>query len=126
MNSVIHFEIPVSDLDRAKKFYERAFGWTLEDIPKMNYTSVMTTEIDAENKMPKMPGAINGGMTKRNDVLKTPSFAIHVTDIGEAIEKLKTAGGEVIKEKMPVGTMGFVAYFKDTEGNVLSLWQMAK
>ena len=125
MNKVVHFEVPVEDLARAKKFYQDTFGWQLQDVPDMSYVIARTTETD-EKWMPKEPGAINGGMMKRNDIVSGPSFAIDVENMEEAIEKVKAAGGTIIKEKTSVGPMGFVAYFKDTEGNVLSLWQTAK
>lgn len=90
----------------------------------MSYTMVRTTETD-DKWMPKEPGAINGGMLKRNNAVPAPSFAIDVKNLDEAIEKVKKAGGTVVKEKTSVGPMGFIAYFKDTEGNILSLWQNA-
>ena len=124
MNKVVHFEIPTDDLSRAKKFYHETFGWQLQDVPDMSYTMVRATETD-EKWMPKEPGAINGGMLKRNDAVRAPSFAIDVKNIDEAMEKVKKSGGIIIKGKTSVGPMGFIAYFKDTEGNVLSLWQNA-
>lgn len=124
MNKVVHFEIPTDDLTRAKKFYQETFGWQLQDVPDMSYTIVRTTETD-EKWMPKEPGAINGGMLKRSDTVPVPSFAIDVKNLDEAIKKVKKAGGVIIKGKTSVGPMGFIAYFKDTEGNVLSLWQNA-
>lgn len=124
MNKVVHFEIPADDLSRAKKFYQDTFGWQLQDVPDMSYTMVRTTETD-EKWMPKEPGAINGGMLKRNDAVPVPSFAIDVGNLDEAIEKVKKAGGVIIKGKTSVGPMGFIAYFKDSEGNILSLWQNA-
>jgi len=124
MNKVVHFEIPTDDLTRAKKFYRETFGWQLQDVPDMSYTMVRTTETD-EKWMPKEPGAINGGMLKRNEAVSVPSFAIDVKNLDEAIEKVKKAGGVIVKGKTSVGPMGFIAYFKDTEGNVLSLWQNA-
>lgn len=122
MNKVVHFEIPIDNLDRAKKFYEENFGWKLQDVPDLSYTMAVTTEV-GEDWMPKEPGAINGGMLKRNNAVPVPSFAIDVQNIDEVIEKIKASGGEIVKEKTSVGPMGFVAYFKDTEGNILSLWQ---
>jgi len=122
MNKVVHFEIPADDLVRAKKFYQETFGWQLQDVPDMSYVIARTTETD-EKWMPKEPGAINGGMMKRSDVVTVPSLAINVPNLQEAIEKVKKAGGVIVKEKYAVGSMGFIAYFKDTEGNVLSLWQ---
>ena len=124
MNKVVHFEIPTDDTARAKKFYEETFAWQIQDVPDMSYSIVRTTEID-EKWMPKEPGAINGGMLKRGSVVTSPTFAIDVKNIDEAIEKVKRAGGTIVRKKEAIGSMGFVAYFKDTEGNVLSLWQNA-
>ncbi len=124
MDKVVHFEVPAEDLARAKKFYQETFGWQLQDMPDMNYILARTVETD-DKWMPKEVGAINGGMMKRNDIVTGPSFSINVKNIDEAMAKVKAAGGSVIKDKTSVGSMGFVAYFKDTEGNVLSLWQNA-
>lgn len=125
MDKVVHFEIPADDLARAKKFYIETFGWGMDEMPEMNYTIVRTTEVDETTKMPKA-GGINGGMYKRNEMFPVPTFAIDVADIDVATEKIKANGGVVVKEKVAVGSMGFLAYFKDTEGNVLSVWQNAK
>jgi len=124
MDKVVHFEIPADDLERAKKFYSETFGWGLQDMPEMNYVIARSVESD-EKGMPKVAGAINGGMAKRGGNLTAPSFAINVDNIDESVEKVKSAGGTILKEKTAIGTMGFIAYFKDTEGNVLSLWQNA-
>jgi uncharacterized protein len=126
MDGVVHFEIPTDDLARAKKFYGETFGWQLQDLPEFNYVMATTGEVD-EKRMPKTPGVIGGGMLKRGGgPVTAPSFAIDVKDIDAAAEKVKAAGGMIVKEKAPVGTMGFIVYFKDTEGNVMSLWQTAK
>jgi predicted enzyme related to lactoylglutathione lyase len=125
MDSVVHFELPADDFARAKKFYSETFGWQLMDMPEMNYVLATSTEVDPATKMPKMAGAINGGMMKRDGVFQAPSLAISVKNIEEALEKVKTAGGMILKEKTAVSDMGFIAYFKDTEGNVMSVWQNA-
>jgi len=41
----------------------------------------------------------------------------------KAIEKITENGGKIVHEKTKVGDVGYTAYFKDTEGNVLGLWQ---
>jgi predicted enzyme related to lactoylglutathione lyase len=126
MDKVVHFEIPADNLDRAKKFYQTTFGWQIEDYPDMKYVIARTAEVD-ENRMLKEPGAINGGMMERaGAVPKAPSFAIDVENLEAAIQKVKDAGGTVITDKMEVGDMGWMAYFKDTEGNIMSLWQTKK
>lgn len=126
MDKVVHFEVPADNLERAKNFYQTVFNWQLQDMPEMNYVIARSTEVD-EKQMPATAGAINGGMFKRgpNNPAQGPTFAIAVKSIDESVEKIKALGGEIVKEKTPVGTMGFIAYFKDPEGNVLSLWQNA-
>ena len=125
MNKVVHFEIPMDDKDRAMKFYKSAFDWNLVDIPEMGYVMAHTMEMD-EQRMPKEVGAINGGLAMRKGTFQTVSFAIDVADIDVATQKVVAEGGIIVKEKMPVGDMGFIVYFKDTEGNLLSLWQTIK
>ncbi|MBI4399861.1 VOC family protein [Candidatus Micrarchaeota archaeon] len=124
MDSIVHFEIPVDDLDRAKKFYKDLFGWGLADVPEMNYCMVTTTESD--EKGPKKPGAINGGMMKRQQKGETPVLVINVKSIDEHLKKIKAAGGKVVMEKMQVGDMGLYARVTDTEGNVIGIWQNLK
>ena len=122
MGKVVHFEIPADDLSRAKKFYNTVFGWKASDVPEMEYVMLGTTESD-ENGMPRQPGAINGGMMKRHEPLKHPVVTIDVESIDDALSKVKKNGGQVVREKLPIGDMGFTAYIRDSEGNVIGLWQ---
>jgi predicted enzyme related to lactoylglutathione lyase len=122
MGKVVHFEIPADDLPRAKKFYSTVFDWKASDVPEMEYVMLGTTESD-ENGMPKQPGAINGGMMKRQDPLKHPVVTIDVENIDDSLAKVEKNGGQVVREKLAVGDMGFTAYIKDSEGNVIGLWQ---
>ncbi len=122
MNEIVHFEIPVDDLERAQKFYKTAFGWQMNYMKEMDYTMVQTTEVD-EKQMPKKPGAINGGMMKRGGDVKSPVVTIDVADIDAAIVEVEKNGGKALGKKMKVGDMGWSAYFKDPEGNVIGLWQ---
>lgn len=126
MDKVQHFEVPVDDIARAKKFYAGVFGWGVMDFPMpgMQYVGLHTGPVDEKN-MWKEPGFINGGMFERNPKfpLKGPTIAITVDDIDASIKKVKAAGGEVMMEKMQIADMGLYAYIKDTEGNVIGIWQ---
>ena len=117
-----HFEIPFDDLKRIKKFYSEIFGWTLIDMPGMDYTMVYTDKLD-KNQMPITPGVVNGGFTKRNPMQDTPTLVITVKNINETNEKIKEFGCELLGEIIPVGDMGLYQLFKDTEGNVLGVFQ---
>lgn len=123
MNSIVHFEIPADDVERARRFYSQAFGWEIQGLPEMGYNLVFTTPIDEGTRMPKSPGAINGGMLAKNPVIDRVVITINVTDIEAAIEQLTAAGGSLVKEPLKVGDMGLAAYFNDTEGNLMGLWQ---
>jgi uncharacterized protein len=122
---VVHFEVPFSDGKRARDFYQQAFDWQLNEMPEMKYTIVSTGPAD-ENGMPAEPGFIGGGMFEREPTFpQGPVITIDVQSIDDALEKIRSLGGEAVGEKMPVGEMGFAAYFKDTEGNVMGLWETA-
>ena len=59
-------------------------------------------------------------------VYSLPMFTINVDNLEASVKKVQAAGGTTVKDKIVVGDMGVMAYFKDTEGNVLSLWQNLK
>jgi uncharacterized protein len=128
MDNVVHFEIPTEDKERAGKFYNKVFDWKLNPMPEMKYTIVHTGEVDdTNNNMPKEKGFINGGLFDRGDgPLQNVIITIKVDNIDSKLEEIKSNGGLVVKEKNSVGDMGFIAYFKDTENNVVGLWEDAK
>lgn len=122
---VTHFEIPADDVDRAQAFYREAFGWRTQSVPEMNYTLVSTTEID-DSGAPKEPGAINGGLMTRGGAFTAPVITVEIDDIDDTLLTIEKLGGAVATPKTTVGDMGFAAYFTDTEGNVIGLWQNAR
>lgn len=126
MNSVVHFEVPFDDKARAMKFYKETFEWQLQDMGVDMGNYVLATTIETGKDGPIKPGGINGGMAERGMQITAPSFAVDVSSVDDALKKIKAGGGSAVTEKMPVGDMGFIAYFKDTEGNLLSLWETAK
>jgi uncharacterized protein len=119
---VVHFEIPVDDVERAQRFYHEAFGWVMNSMPQMQYTLVSTTETDDAGR-PVAVGGINGGMFARQDALTNPIVTIEVDDMDDALTLVDKLGGKTVVGKQAVGDMGFSAYFTDPEGNVLGLWQ---
>lgn len=121
MNQVVHFEIPVDDMEAAKEFYS-IFGWDLMDMPEADYVGVRTTPVD-ENHTPKEPGAINGGMMKRTEEVRSPVVAIQVDSVDAFVEKVTAKGGKLVMPKKEISGMGFYAYVADPEGNILGLWE---
>ena len=121
---IVHFEIPFDDADRAHAFYEEAFGWNLNRIDELDYTMVSTGPSGEQG--PTEPGYINGGMFKR-EYNATPGavVVVDVDDIDAALAKVEELGGTTVVGRTPVADMGWSAYFKDTEGNHIGLWQSA-
>lgn len=127
-NKVTHFEFPWDDKERAKKFYETVFQWKPFEWEQFGYTSWQATDVD-EKMQPKEPGSINGGMSKRDPSMPYPMFYIDVENIEEILKKITENGGSIVRDKMPLGengAMGYLAWFKDSEGNILGLSEYKK
>lgn len=128
MDPIVHFEIPVKDLQKAREFYAPIFGWKLQDWPMPDGSTMVgvhTTPIDEQTRVPLKPGAINGGIIEANDKVKAPVFAIHVQSIDERMKQVVTAGGKEIMPKTDMMGMGFYSYFADPSGNVVGMWEDA-
>ncbi len=124
MAGVVHFEIPADDQERARNFYRDAFGWRVDPVPGMeDYNMVITTPMDEATGQPTEAGAINGGMFTREGELTAPMVTVDVDDIDAALEKIGALGGTTVSPRQEVPGMGYAAYFRDPEGNVLGLWQ---
>jgi uncharacterized protein len=122
---VVHFEIPVDDRARANAFYSSVFDWDLIDSDMgggIVYTSIRTVATD-ERMMPTEPGAINGGIMNRTKDTPAPVITIAVGSIDEALKKVEAEGGSTVQPRTEIPNMGAFAYFKDSEGNTLGLWE---
>jgi uncharacterized protein len=123
-DKVVHFELPADNIDRAREFYRQAFGWSVTTTPGVGYT-LLGTAPSGKDGAPSEPGAINGGMLARQKPIVNPVITIEVGSIDESLKRIESLGGRVVRDKQPVDGMGFAAYFADSEGNVLGLWQTA-
>ena len=87
MNSIVHFEIPADDVERAKKFYEKIFGWKIEKFPMPegdDYFSVYAK--DKEKGV-----GIDGGMMKRKNAGQPFMNYVAVDSIDTLLKKIKSA-----------------------------------
>jgi predicted enzyme related to lactoylglutathione lyase len=115
-NTIVHFEIPADDVQRAKKFYEDAFGWKISDPWNMNYFMVETKDKGEEG--------INGGLMQRKMPGQPFMNYINVPSIDESLKAIEKAGGKVAMPKTEIGSgMGWIAAFIDTEGNIMGFHQ---
>ncbi len=125
MDRVCHFEIPYSDKGRSEKFYQEVFGWKIEPAPGDSpYSFAITTAVNEQFK-PTEPGGINGGMYERCDegASKTPVVVIEVDSCEQRMKDVENAGGSAVVGPAPIGDMGIYAQVKDSEDNIIGLWQ---
>jgi len=116
-NSIVHFEIPADDVQRAKKFYEKAFGWKISDPWKMDYFLVETKA--------KGEDGINGGLMQRKMPGQPFMNYLSVDSIDASCKKVEKAGGVVVLPKQEIAPgMGWIAAFKDTEGNIMGFHEV--
>ena len=118
-NSIVHFGIPADDVGRAKKFYQKALGWKITDPWKMNYFMV-ETRTDGE-------AGINGGLMQRKMPGQPFMSYIAVDSIDASCKKVEKAGGVIAMPKTEIAPgMGWIAAFKDTEGNIMGFHETPK
>ena len=122
---VSHFEVPFEDGSRARTFYREVFGWQINEMPELDYT-IVSTGPTGQTGMPSEPGYVNGGMYAWNARYPvSPVITMEVDSIDETLKAVEARGGATVVAKEQVGAMGFAAYFRDSEGNVLGLWENA-
>src|SRR5579871_1468437 len=116
MPRVIHFEVHAENPERAVKFYSTTLGWefTKWDGPAP-YWLIKT---GADDK----PG-INGGLVPRRGVIDGQAVIAYVCtvdtpSVDDYVKKILAAGGSIALAKMPIPGIGWLAYCKDTEGNI--------
>lgn len=118
-NRVVWFDIPVTDLARAKAFYEKVFDVQMIDNNMGDHKMTM---------FPFEPHVASGALVQGPDY--TPSkegTVIYLNggdDLAVPLSRVEEAGGTVLQDKTSIGEYGFIAYFFDTEGNKIALHSM--
>ena len=117
-NAINWFEISVTDISRAKKFYESIFEIQMEEMemPGMKY---------AMFPFDPMKGKVAGGLAQ--SPMHTPGTTGSIIylnanpDLQKVLDRIEKAGGTITMPKTSIGQNGFMAFFTDTEGNTIAL-----
>jgi uncharacterized protein len=125
-HTVVHFEIPADQPERAVKFYRELFGWDIKSAGPagaggIEYWMVRTVPTNAEGRPTEL--GVNGGLMRRMMPGQGPVNYISVENVDEFARKAEHLGAKVVVPKMPVPGMGWFAQLTDTEGNVFAIWQ---
>lgn len=113
-HTIVHFEIPADDAERAMKFYGELFGWQFSSPPGFDhYWTFMTGDEDD-------PG---GGMMKREAPEQGIVHYFQVESVADYVAKAEKLGAKIVMPRAPVPGMGWFAQLSDTEGNIFALWE---
>lgn len=125
MGRLVHFEVHVDDIERAKKFYGEVFGWSFQDWSEyagMPYYGAVTGN---EEEL-----GINGALLQRqgpppeaNQALNGYACTMGVEDYDAAEARIIENGGTVALPKYALPGMAWQGYYKDTEGNIFGIHQ---
>ena len=125
MDRLIHFEIHVDDIERAKKFYGEVFGWSFQDwtdFAGMPYFGAVT----GDDQELGINGALmqrKGPAPERNQPLNGFACTMGVTDYDVTEAKILKSGGTVAMPKYALPQMAWQGYYVDTEGNIFGIHQ---
>ncbi len=128
-NPVVHFEIYVQDMARAKAFYERVFEIVLEKIP----SPIPEMEMDMwsfplDQEAPMSSYGAGGMLVKMEGFSSGGSGTVVYFACDDcAVQAARAAErrGSIFQEKTAIGEHGFCALAKDTEGNLIGFHSMA-
>lgn len=117
MTSLVWFEIPAVDLERATAFYETVFGFatTREDIGDGDVKSLIPS---GDGFM----GAISQGPSWTPATSGVLVYFSGGDDLQQVLDRVVPAGGRIVEPKQTVdATSGYWARFQDTEGNIIGV-----
>ncbi len=114
-NRVVHFEIPCDKPEQTMEFFTKVFDWKFQQYGDEGYWLATTGDEKSHG--------INGAIMKKRDPNQPVVNAIDVANIDSTIGNIEKAGGTIVVPKMAIPTMGWVAYFKDPDGNIHGVFE---
>ena len=115
MSRVIHFEIPSDDPEKAQQFYAKVFGWKTSQWANQPYWLCSTGDAAS-------PG-IDGAIIKKRGPDHPLVNTIGVDNLDETVKSIEANGGIIVVPKMALAGIGWLAFFKDTDGNIMGIMQ---
>lgn len=115
--NVVWFEIPADDVERARMFYSKLFGWKVDKFPGPTTKPYWLIDTGADD------ASRNGGMMERQFPRHTITNYVAVPSVDKAAAKVEKLGGKICMPKTAVPQMGYFVVCNDTENNQFALWE---
>ena len=113
--SIVWFEIPADNPERAKAFYSNLFGWKINPFPgSSDYWHIDTGGAD---------DTPDGALKKRKHPQEPVVNYVSVDSADRFADKIVKLGGKISMAKTAVPQMGYFAVCRDTEGNAFGIWE---
>ncbi len=112
-HKIVHVELSAKDRKALSKFYADVFGWKMEHIDDMNYTTF------------KAGDGVGGGfnpVTAQNPA-GTVTVYIETDDVTASLKAIEKAGGTIISLEMEIPKTGKFGIFRDPQGNMIGLYK---
>jgi predicted enzyme related to lactoylglutathione lyase len=115
-NNIAHFDVGADDVERARRFYERVFGWRFEPFGPPDFYVIHTGSAQD-------PG-IHGSVSKRHEPVvgrgrRGFECTISVDDLAAIRAAVLANGGEIVLDEHEIVGLGTLIRFEDTEGNLV-------
>ena len=112
-HKIIHVELSAKDRNALSKFYADVFGWELQHIDEMNYTTF------------KAGDGVGGGFNPVTDQNPAGTVTVYIQtdDVTASLNDIQKAGGTIISPEMDIPNTGKFGIFRDPQGNMLGLFK---
>jgi hypothetical protein len=119
MAHLAHFSINANDMERAKKFYASAFGWSFQAFGPPGFYMIQGAG---------GPGGMYASLQARRDIVPGKSIfglecTLAVDDSEKAEAAIKKAGGKIVMPRSVIAGVGKLFFFEDPEGNIIGAMQ---
>jgi predicted enzyme related to lactoylglutathione lyase len=113
--SIVWFEIPAENPERAIAFYSNLFGWKINPFPGSgDYWHIDTGGAD---------DSPDGALKRRKHPQEPVVNYVSVDSVDKYADKIVKLDGKICMGKTAVPQMGYFAVCQDTEGNAFGIWQ---
>ena len=112
-HQIVHVEFSAKDRKALSKFYANVFGWEVEDIDQMDYTTF------------KAGDGLGGGFNPVNETTLPGTTTVYIAtdDVTASLKAVEKAGGTILVPESDIPNMGKFGLFRDPQGNLVGLFK---
>jgi uncharacterized protein len=112
-HKIIHIELSAKDRKALGQFYKKVFGWELQDVDEMNYTTFTAGD------------GVGGGFNPVTDENPAGTVTIYIDtdDVTASLKAVEQAGGTILMKETEIPNTGKIGLFRDPQGNMIGVYK---